>query len=37
MVMDLYGGTIKVICVNIVRDFSNEDIEEAISDTLVAI
>lgn len=37
MVMDLYGGPIKVICVNILRDFSNEDIEEAISDTLVAI
>lgn len=36
-VMDLYGGAIKVICRNILRDFPGEDVEEAISDTLVAV
>lgn len=36
-VIDLYGGAIKMICVNILRDFSNEDVEEAISETLFSI
>lgn len=36
-VLDLYGGAIKVICANILRDCSREDVEEAISDTMVAI
>lgn len=36
-IMDLYGGAIKVICVNILRDCPGEDVEEAVSDVLVAI
>lgn len=36
-VLELYGGAIKVICANILRDFPKEDTEEAVSDTLVAI
>lgn len=35
--MDLYGRAFKVICGNILRDCSKEDIEEAVSDGLVAI
>lgn len=35
--MNLYGRAFKVICGNILRDCTKEDIEEAVSDILVAI
>lgn len=35
--LDFYGSAWKVICRNILRDFPEEDVEEAISDTLVAV
>ncbi len=36
-VMALYGRAFKTICKNILRDCANEDIEEAVSDILVAV
>lgn len=36
-ITDLYGGAIKMICRNILSAFSEEDVEEVISDILVAI
>lgn len=36
-IMEFYGGAIKTICMSILRDCSKEDIEEAISDSLVSI
>lgn len=36
-VLELYGGAIKTICSNILRDCSQEDVEEAAADTLAAI
>lgn len=35
--IDLYGGAVKKICLSIMGGFSSEDIEEAISDTFVAL
>lgn len=35
--IDLYGGAVKKICLSIMNGFSQEDIEEAISDTFVAL
>lgn len=37
MAISLYGKAIKTICSSILRDASDEDIEEAVSDTFVAI
>ena len=31
--LDTYGGAVKTICKNILNNYSNEDIEECISDT----
>lgn len=36
-VLDLYGGAIKIICENILRDCAREDVEEAAADTLATI
>ena len=33
LALDIYGGAVKTICKNILSDYKNEDIEEAISDT----
>ena len=33
MSLDTYGGAVKTICKNILNNYSNEDIEECISDT----
>lgn len=37
MAISLYGKAIKTICSSILRDAPDEDIEEAVSDTFVAI
>ena len=37
MAISLYGKAIKTICYSILRDAPDEDIEEAVSDTFVAI
>lgn len=37
IVIDLYGGAVKTICQEILSGFSNEDIEEAISDSFTAL
>lgn len=37
MVLELYGGAIKTICSNILRDGTQEDVEEAAADALTAI
>ena len=34
--LNLYGGTVKIICRNILAGFSNEDVEEAVADSLIA-
>lgn len=36
-VMALYGRAFKTICRNVLRGYANEDIEEAVSDILVAV
>ena len=33
LALDIYGVAVKTICKNILSDYKNEDIEEAISDT----
>jgi RNA polymerase sigma factor, sigma-70 family len=35
--IDCYGGAIKVICLSILNGYSREDVEEAVSDTFVAL
>ncbi|MGL5347263.1 MAG: RNA polymerase sigma factor [Peptostreptococcaceae bacterium] len=35
--LDIYGGSVKTICKNILSDCKNEDIEEVISDTFLKL
>lgn len=37
LALDIYGGSVKTICKNILYDCKSEDIEEAISDTFFKI
>lgn len=36
MLLNLYGGTVKTICKNLLSGFSDEDIEEAVADCFIA-
>ncbi|MCI5500690.1 MAG: sigma-70 family RNA polymerase sigma factor [Lachnospiraceae bacterium] len=35
--IDLYGGAVKKICMSILAGYQNEDVEEAVSDSFVAL
>ncbi|MDD6038935.1 MAG: sigma-70 family RNA polymerase sigma factor [bacterium] len=35
--VDLYGGAVKKICMTILAGYQNEDVEEAVSDSFVAL